>query len=161
MKSRHGRLDVLVNSAGVLLDGGGRATEPDLGLVRDTLEVNLIGTWRLTAAALGLLRAAPEGRIVSLTSGMGSLTDMGGGTPGYRVSKTALNAMTRVLAAELADTDVRINVVCPGWVATDMGTSSAPRTPAQGADSVVWLATMPAGAVPQGGAFRDRAPIAM
>ena len=151
IEQRHGRLDVLVNSAGVLLDSGRAATAPDLDLVRETLEVNLLGTWRLTAAALPLLHRAPEGRIVSLTSGMGSLTDMGTGTPGYRVSKTALNAMTKMLAAELGASGVKINVVCPGWVATDMGTSSAPRTPAQGADSVVWLATMPAAEVPQGG----------
>jgi NAD(P)-dependent dehydrogenase (short-subunit alcohol dehydrogenase family) len=159
IEKRHGRLDVLVNSAGVLLDSGLSAATPDLDLVRATLEVNLIGTWRVTAAALPLLRRAPEGRIVSLTSGMGSLTDMGTGTPGYRVSKTALNAMTKTLAAELGAGGVKINVVCPGWVATDMGTSSAPRTPAQGADSVVWLATLPAAEVPQGRIFRDRAPI--
>jgi NAD(P)-dependent dehydrogenase (short-subunit alcohol dehydrogenase family) len=156
---RHGRLDVLVNSAGILIDAGERATEPDLDKVRQTLDVNVIGTWRLVAAALPLLEAAPEARIVSLTSGMGSLTDMGSGTPGYRVSKTALNAMTRMLAAELRNTAVKVNVVCPGWVATDMGSSSAPRTPREGADSVVWLATMAADHVPQGGIFRDRQPI--
>ena len=156
---RHGRLDVLVNSAGILIDAGERATEPNLDKVRQTLDVNLIGTWRLTAAALPLLEAAPEGRVISLTSGMGSLTDMGSGTPGYRVSKTALNAMTRMLASELRNGAVRINVVCPGWVATDMGSSSAPRTPQQGADTVVWLATMAAEQVPQGGIFRDRKPI--
>lgn len=156
---RHGRLDVLVNSAGILSWDEPPATDADFDVMHSILEVNLFGAWRLTKAALPLLRAAPEGRIVSLTSGMGSLNDMGGGSPGYRVSKTALNAMTRIFAAELGDGDVRINVVCPGWVATDMGTTAAPRTPQEGADSVVWLATMAADEVPQGGIFRDRAPI--
>ena len=159
VERRHGRLDVLVNSAGIASWDEPPAAEADFELMHRTLDVNLFGAWRLTKAALPLLRRAPEARIVSLSSGMGQLSDMGGGSPGYRVSKTALNAMTRMLAAELRDTNVRINVVCPGWVATDMGTSAAPRTPAQGADSVVWLATMPAGEVPQGGLFRDRAPI--
>jgi NAD(P)-dependent dehydrogenase (short-subunit alcohol dehydrogenase family) len=159
VRERHGRLDVLVNSAGVLSWDEPPATDADFDLMHATLDVNLFGAWRLTKAALGLMREAPEARIVSLTSGMGQLSDMGGGSPGYRVSKTALNAMTRILAAELSDTNVRINVVCPGWVATDMGTSAAPRTPQEGADSVVWIATMPAEQVPQGGMFRDRAPI--
>src|SRR5262245_52788972 len=100
---RHGRLDVLVNSAGILSWDEPPATDADFDVMHSILEVNLFGAWRLTKAALPLLRAAPEGRIVSLTSGMGSLNDMGGGSPGYRVSKTALNAMTRIFAAELGD----------------------------------------------------------
>jgi NAD(P)-dependent dehydrogenase (short-subunit alcohol dehydrogenase family) len=83
---------------------------------------------------------------------------MGAGTPAYRISKTALNALTRTCAAELSGGGILVNSVCPGWVKTDMGGPSAPRTVAQGADTAVWLATLPGGG-PSGGFFRDRKPI--
>jgi NAD(P)-dependent dehydrogenase (short-subunit alcohol dehydrogenase family) len=89
---------------------------------------------------------------------MGQLSEMGGGSPGYRVSKAALNALTRMLSVELQDT-IKVNSVCPGWVNTDMGGAGAPRTPQQGADTVIWLATLPAKDTPTGGFFRDRRPI--
>ena len=155
---RFGRLDVLVNNAGVLLDARGRATDPDLDLVRATLGVNLFGTWRLTLRALPLLRRSGDGRIVNVSSGMGQLSDMRGGSPGYRLSKTGINALTRMLAAELAD-EVSVNAVCPGWVKTGMGGRGAARTPEEGADTIVWLATLPAHEAPTGGFFRDRLPI--
>jgi NAD(P)-dependent dehydrogenase (short-subunit alcohol dehydrogenase family) len=105
-----------------------------------------------------MMRQQNYGRIVNVSSGMGQLTQMGGGAPGYRLSKTALNALTRILAAELEGTNILVNSVCPGWVRTDMGGESAPRSPEQGADTIVWLATLPDGS-PTGGFFRDRAPI--
>jgi NAD(P)-dependent dehydrogenase (short-subunit alcohol dehydrogenase family) len=89
---------------------------------------------------------------------MGQLNDMEGGSPGYRVSKTALNALTRIFASELKGTNILVNSVCPGWVKTDMGGSGAPRTPEQGVDTIVWLATLPDGDA-TGGFFRDRQPI--
>jgi NAD(P)-dependent dehydrogenase (short-subunit alcohol dehydrogenase family) len=98
------------------------------------------------------------GRIVNVSSGQGQLSDMGSGTPAYRVSKTALNALTRTLAAELKGSGVLVNAMCPGWVKTDMGGSSAPRTVEQGADTALWLATLPDDG-PSGGFFRDRKPI--
>jgi NAD(P)-dependent dehydrogenase (short-subunit alcohol dehydrogenase family) len=154
-----GRLDVLVNNAGV--EGGGwrtSAVDVDLDDVRDTLETNLYGAWRLTQAALPLMRRNGYGRIVNLSSGMGQLDDMGGHAPGYRVSKVSLNALTRMLDAELADENILINSCCPGWVRTDMGGSSAPRSLEEGADTPVWLATLEDDG-PRGGFFRNRQPI--
>lgn len=155
-----GRLDVLVNNAGVVLDGRGRsqAAQPDFDLVQESLDVNLFGAWRLTVEALPLMRAGGGGQIVNVSSGMGQLSEMGGGTPGYRVSKTALNALTRMLAAELG-AGFSVNSVCPGWVRTDLGGSAAARSPKQGADTVTWLATLPNQELPTGGFYRDREPI--
>jgi len=153
-----GRLDVLVNNAGVLLDSGGPATDPDLEAVRATLDVNLFGAWALTRRSLAPLRASGDGRVVNVSSGMGQLTEMGGRSPGYRLSKVGLNALTRMLAAELAG-EVSVNSVCPGWVRTDMGGAGAGRSPAEGADTIVWLATLPSRETPTGTFLRDRKPI--
>jgi NAD(P)-dependent dehydrogenase (short-subunit alcohol dehydrogenase family) len=154
-----GRLDVLVNNAGVT--GGGWSTsavDVDLDDVRTTLDTNLFGAWRLTQEALPLMRRNGYGRIVNLSSGMGQLSDMNGHSPGYRVSKTGLNVLTRMLTAELADENILVNSVCPGWVRTDMGTEAATRSVGDGADTPVWLATLPDDG-PRGGFFRDRLPI--
>ncbi len=153
-----GRLDVLVNNAGVIGDTGASAGEADLGEVRTTLETNLFGAWRLSQAALPLLRKSGQGRIVNVSSGMGQLDDMGGWAPAYRMSKAGLNVLTRMLAREERDAGILVNSVCPGWVRTDMGGSGASRSVEEGADTVVWLATLPDGG-PTGGFFRDREPI--
>ena len=158
LEAEPGRLDVLVNNAGVLLDDSVSGTEPDLDLIRATLETNLLGAWRVTAVLLPLMRRGGYGRIVNISSGSGQLSDMWGGSPGYRVSKTSLNAMTRILAHELAGTGVLVNSCCPGWVETDMGGPNAARSVAEGADTPVWLATLPDDG-PTGGFFRDRKPI--
>jgi NAD(P)-dependent dehydrogenase (short-subunit alcohol dehydrogenase family) len=158
VESEFGRLDILVNNAGVFLDRGQQAITADLDNVRQTLETNLFGPWRLCKALLPLMRRGGSGRIVNLSSGLGQLSEMGGGYPGYRVSKTALNALTRVLAAELQGTGILVNAACPGWVRTDMGGANADRSVEEGADTPVWLATLPAGG-PSGGFVRDRQPI--
>ena len=152
-----GRVDILVNNAGIT-GGGGRGVSADLDEVRDTLETNLFGAWRLANAFVPLMERAGYGRIVNVSSGMGQLSDMGGGSPSYRVSKTGLNALTRILAAELAGTNVLVNSVCPGWVRSDMGGPNARRSLEEGADTIVWLATLPDGG-PTGGFFKDRKPI--
>jgi NAD(P)-dependent dehydrogenase (short-subunit alcohol dehydrogenase family) len=159
IQERDGRLDVLVNNAGI--EGGGwstSATDVDLDEVRDTLETNLFGAWKLTQAALPLMRKNGYGRIVNLSSGMGQLSDMGGHAPAYRVSKAGLNALTRMLSAELADENILANSCCPGWVRTDMGGPGARRSVEEGGDTPFWLATLPDEG-PRGGFFRNREPI--
>lgn len=152
-----GRLDVLVNNAAVDYDTDQRAVTADLDRVRSDLDTNLLGAWQTAQALLPLLRRSPSPRIVNVSSGGGALTDMGGGTPAYRVSKAALNALTRMLAAELRGDHILVNSVCPGWVATDMGGHGG-RPVADGAAGIVWAATLPDDG-PTGGFFRDQRPI--
>lgn len=159
VRDHFGSADVLVNNAGILIDPpGSRMLESSLDTYRETLEVNLFGPLQLCLALVPAMRESGYGRVVNLSSGLGQLSEMGAGTPAYRISKTALNALTRTLAAELAGTNVLVNALCPGWVRTDMGGRSASRSVEQGADTAVWLATLPDGG-PSGGLFRDRRPI--
>jgi NAD(P)-dependent dehydrogenase (short-subunit alcohol dehydrogenase family) len=157
VSARHGRVDVLVNNAAVDYDLGERASAADLRVVREALDTNLLGAWRAALAFLPLLRARGSARIVNVSSEAGSLTNMGGGTPAYSVSKTALNALTRMLAAELRADGVLVNSVCPGWVATDMGGAGG-RPVADGAASVLWAVDLPDDG-PTGGFFRDGRPL--
>jgi NAD(P)-dependent dehydrogenase (short-subunit alcohol dehydrogenase family) len=153
-----GRLDVLVNNAAILYDSWQQAATADLAAVREAFETNTLGPWRMVEAFLPLLRRSGHGRIVNVSSGAGSLSRMEGGTPAYSVSKAALNALTRMLAAELREAGILVNSVCPGWVATDMGGPGG-RPVAEGAAGIVWAATLPDGG-PTGGFFRDGRPIA-
>ena len=148
-----GQLDVLVNNAGILYDTWEQGITADLNVVHTALETNLFGAWRMCQTFLPLLRKSHAGRIVNVSSESGSLTNMGGGTPAYSVSKAALNALTRVLAAELSETGILVNAICPGWVATDMGGAGG-RPVSEGAAGIVWAATLPADG-PTGGYFRD------
>ncbi|MFF0863241.1 SDR family oxidoreductase [Nonomuraea sp. NPDC003560] len=157
LEKTHGRVDVLVNNAAIHYDTWQRACDADLGVVSEALETNLLGAWRVTLALLPLLRGSAHGRIVNVSSEIGSLASMGGGTPAYTVSKTALNALTRMLAAELRGDGILVNAVCPGWVATDMGGPGG-RPVAEGARSVVWAADLPDDG-PTGGFFRDGLPL--
>ncbi|MCX4609979.1 SDR family NAD(P)-dependent oxidoreductase [Streptomyces mirabilis] len=150
-------LDVLVNNAAITYDTWQRATDADLDVVREAAETNLYGPWRLTQALLPLLRASARPRVVNVSSAVASLASMGGGTPAYTSTKAALNALTRMLAAELGPDRVLVNAVCPGWVATDMGGPGG-RPVAEGAASVVWAATLPDDG-PTGGFFRDGQPL--
>jgi NAD(P)-dependent dehydrogenase (short-subunit alcohol dehydrogenase family) len=149
-----GRLDVLVNNAGTNYDSGERGTTVDLAEVRETYETNLFGAWRMIQAFLPMMREQKYGRIVNVSSESGSLASMGGGTPAYSTSKAALNALTRVVAGELKSTGILVNAVCPGWVRTDMGGASAPRSVEEGAASIMWAALLPDNG-PTGGFFRD------
>ncbi|MCK0509484.1 SDR family oxidoreductase [Aromatoleum anaerobium] len=156
---RFGRVDVLINNAGVLLDRYSTSIlELPIDTLRATLETNLFGALRVSQALLPLMRASRAGRVVNLASGMGQLAEMEAGAPAYRISKTALNALTRILATEMAEYGIKVNSVCPGWCRTDLGGAEAPRSPEEGIDSVVWLATLPDDG-PTGGFFRDRQPI--
>ena len=154
VEGRFGRLDVLVNNAAILYDTWQRAENADFDTVREACETNTLGAWRVSKAFHPLLRAGGRGRVVNVSSESGSLASMGGGTPAYSVSKVALNALTRMLADELKRDRILVNSVCPGWVATEMGGPNAPRTPAEGAASIVWAATLPDDG-PTGGFFRD------
>ncbi len=153
-----GRLDTLVNNAGIVGGYGTPAAALDLADVREVLETNLLGAWELTQAALPLLRKSPAPRIVNISSGMGQLDEMGGGAAAYRVSKSGLNALTRVIANEERDAGLLVNTMCPGWVKTDLGGPNATRSIEEGADTAIWLADLPDDG-PSGGFFRDREPI--
>ena len=158
VEEEFGRLDILVNNAGISNDQGQRGVDADLYRVREALETNLLGAWRLCGIVIPLMQRDNYGRIVNISTGLAALEDMGGGWPGYRVSKTALNALTRILASELRGSGVLVNSVEPGWVQTDMGGSRAPRPVEEGAEGAVWAATLPNNG-PTGGFFRDRRPI--
>ncbi len=158
LRDRVGAVDVLVNNAGVDYDTDQTTLSADLARVRGTFETNLFGAWMMAQAFAPGMRDRRWGRIVNVSSGAGSLTGMGRGAPGYSASKAALNALTRLLAAELAGTGVLVNSVCPGWVATDMGGRGG-RLVQDGAASVVWAATLPDDG-PTGGFFRDGRPVA-
>jgi NAD(P)-dependent dehydrogenase (short-subunit alcohol dehydrogenase family) len=157
VERRFGRADVLVNNAAILYDTWARAATADLATVREAMETNLYGAWRLTQALLPLLRRAPHPRVVNVSSEGGSLASMSGGTPAYSVSKAALNALTRELAGELRRDRILVNAICPGWVATDMGGPGG-RPVRDGAAGIVWAATLP-DTGPTGGFFRDGRPL--
>jgi NAD(P)-dependent dehydrogenase (short-subunit alcohol dehydrogenase family) len=156
---RFDRVDVLINNAGISIDHySTRLLELPLDTLRTTLETNLFGMLRVTQVLVPLMRASRAGRVVNLSSGMGQLSDMAAGVPAYRISKTAVNALTRILAAEMAGSRIKVNSVCPGWCRTDLGGPDAPRSPEEAIDTVVWLATLPDDG-PSGGFFLDRQPI--
>jgi NAD(P)-dependent dehydrogenase (short-subunit alcohol dehydrogenase family) len=134
-----GRLDVLINNAGIFSKEDGSGLEVKLDVVRSTLETNTLGPLQLSQLLTSLLKRSSRGRIVNVSSGLGALSEMQGGYAAYRISKTALNAVTGFLAAELRGS-VAVNSACPGWVRTDMGGSNAERDVSQGAAGIVWLA---------------------
>lgn len=161
IREEFGKLDVLVNNAGIYIDaqaGVNSVFDAKIDTLRQTMETNVYGVLRVTQALIPLMKQHNYGRIVNVSSGMGQLSDMSGGYTGYRISKTALNALTRIFASELQDTNILLNSVCPGWVKTDMGGQNALLTPEQGVDTIVWLATLTDGSA-TGGFFRDRQPI--
>ncbi len=160
IKESHGHLDVLVNNAGILTESsreaGARSSNPlkvSPVTVMEHFNTNTLGAVRLIQALAPLM---PEGgRIVNVSSGMGTLNDMGGGHLAYRISKTALNVATRVFASELRPRNILVNSVCPGWVKTDMGGANASRTIEKGAETIVWLASAPE-ATESGFFWRDK-----
>jgi NAD(P)-dependent dehydrogenase (short-subunit alcohol dehydrogenase family) len=155
-----GRLDVLVNNAGIFPDESWSTPilKTSVDTIREAMETNVYGAFQLSQLAVPLMKKNEYGRIVNVSSGMGQLNDMEGGSIAYRTSKTALNVLTRVLAKELAGENILVNSVCPGWVRTDMGGANAERPVEKGAETLVWLATLPDGAT-SGGFFRDKKPI--
>ncbi|WP_130620860.1 SDR family oxidoreductase [Dyella amyloliquefaciens] len=151
----YGRLDILINNAGAYFDIDDDPSSVNLDLVRQALETNLIGAWQLTEAMLPLMQRHGYGRIVNVSSGCGAIESEGSACPAYRVSKSALNSHTRMLATELAGSGILVNAVCPGWVATDMGGHGG-RPVTEGAAGIVWAAMLPTRPAVHGGFFRDR-----
>ncbi|HCZ14001.1 MAG TPA: short-chain dehydrogenase [Candidatus Accumulibacter sp.] len=165
LRREFGRADILVNNAGVFLERRDFAVpeaasvfvvDPDL--VAATYACNTLAPLRLIQAIVPLMRENDWGRIVNVSSSMGQLAAMGGSWPGYRTSKAALNALTRLTARELEDSPIKINSVCPGWCRTEMGGKEATRSVDEGAQGIVWAALLPDDG-PSGGFFRDGKPI--
>lgn len=150
-----GRLDILVNNAGI---AGPRDELDEISIesLDETLAVNLRGPILTTRAALSLLLQRPGGRVVNVSSGMGALGEgMRGGHPPYRIAKAGLNALTVYLHGAYASSGIIANAACPGWVRTDLGSPNAPKSPAEGAETPVWLSTFTPDA-PGGRFWRDR-----
>lgn len=161
-----GRVDVLVNNAGVHPDPGGyygerhgaSVFEAPVDYLRLAMATHVEGPMHLIQLLMPLMRAQNYGRIVNVASTLGQFDSLGGGWPGYRLSKIALNGLTALVAAELAEegTDnILVNSVCPGWTRTDLGGPKAPRGPEEAADTIIWLATLPDDG-PNGGFFQHR-----
>lgn len=135
------RLDVLINNAGVYPDKDVNILTIDRELLDSTMNANTFGAIRMVQAFLPLLKKSPDARVVNVSSGYGALEGLSYDVPSYCLSKLALNGATIMLAQALQSFGIVVNSICPGWVKTDMGGSSAPHTPAEGADTAIWLAT--------------------
>jgi NAD(P)-dependent dehydrogenase (short-subunit alcohol dehydrogenase family) len=156
LKDRHGRLDILINNAGILPEATAADTAGpvDVKLFRQTFETNVFGAVEMIQQFLPLLRGSDSGRIVNVSSTMGSLSDQSDPSspyyrivvPAYQTSKVALNGITVALAKLLADTPIKVNSVCPGSVQTDLAPGNrkaAPMTPEEGSQTVVAMALLP------------------
>ena len=149
-----GRVDVLINNAGVVPHGH-RFMDMDDAELDLAMQTHFYAPLRLIRAVLPHMQTQEYGRIVNVSSSLGQLAQMGARWPAYRLSKAALNALTAVVAADVAGSNIRVNAICPGWCRTPLGGPDAPRTAVEGAADIVWLATLPDEG-PSGGFFRDR-----
>ena len=166
IQEKFGKLDVLVNNAGISIDAGVRPSQLSLDVLRKTFETNVFGAFTVLQAMLPLLRIAEAGRVVNVSSGLGSLTinsdpkHMYAGTKflAYNSSKTTLNAFTIQFAHELKDTPIKVNAADPGFTATDLNGYRGVRSVEQAARVIVRLATLPASG-PTGGFFDEDGPV--
>jgi NAD(P)-dependent dehydrogenase (short-subunit alcohol dehydrogenase family) len=154
VNEEYGRLDVLINNAGVYLDENEKILTMDSSILEKTMATNFFGAYYCLHSFIPIMEKHGYGRIINVSSGYGEMREMSHqGVGAYKLSKLALNGLTQLVAAEIKG-DIKINAVCPGWVSTDMGGPSAPKSPKQAAESILWLATIgPEG--PNGGFFRD------
>lgn len=157
LRNEVGRIDILVNNAAIMPEDADDDLE-ELEIIRETMQTNLYGALLLSRMAIPIMKSRRYGRIVNLSSSMAAMGEMGAGYIAYRLSKTGVNVMTRVVAAETEGMGILVNSLDPGWVQTSMGGSRAPRSLAEGADTITWLATLPDSG-PTGLFFRDRKPI--
>jgi NAD(P)-dependent dehydrogenase (short-subunit alcohol dehydrogenase family) len=149
------RLDVLINNAGIYPDEGVNILTIDRQLLVTTLNTNTLGAIRMVQAFLPLLKKSQDARVINVSSGFGEINGLSADYPSYCLSKLALNGATIMLSQALRSEKIAVNAICPGWVKTDMGGDSAPRTPLQGADTAIWLATVAPGEE-TGKYWRDR-----
>jgi len=159
IEQSHAPIDILVNNAAILIDGPGGFNASLFDMTDDTLrctwETNVLAPAAIIRTLLPGMIARGYGRVVNISSLAGQLAGMGSGFPAYRISKTALNAVTRIAASEAGNGNIKVNACSPGWVRTDMGGPDAPRLPEKGAETAVWLATLPPDG-PTGGFFEDK-----
>ncbi len=158
LRARVPEVDILINNAAVALDEGINVLDVERDLVQTTMQTNFRGPLLLCQAYVPGMQQRRWGRIVNVSSGAGQLATMTDYAPSYSMSKAALNALTRQVAAAAKDSGVLVNSVCPGWVRTDMGGPNATRSIDEGIETIVWAATLPDNG-PTGGFFRDGKPI--
>jgi NAD(P)-dependent dehydrogenase (short-subunit alcohol dehydrogenase family) len=150
---------ILVNNAGIYPEArDALVVGSKTSVWRETFETNLFGAVRMCREVVPLMRRVRYGRIVNVSSGLGQVSQMGAGSPAYRISKAALNALTATLAEEVKGEGILVNAMSPGWVRTDMGGADAPRSVEEGADTAVWLCLLPSSG-PTGKFMRDKKPI--
>lgn len=157
---KYGRIDSLINNAGIFPESDADCSVFDspLELIEKAFRTNTLGALSTARVLVPIMKRRRQGCIVNVSSGMAGITEMNGGNPAYRFSKAALNALTRILADELQNTQIRVNSVCPGWVRTDMGGPGAKRSVEEGVQGILWAATLPPDG-PTGGFFRDGNPL--
>jgi NAD(P)-dependent dehydrogenase (short-subunit alcohol dehydrogenase family) len=142
IKQKSDRLDVLINNAGIYPDEGVNILTIERELLDLTFNTNTFGTIRMVQAFLPILEKSEDARVINISSSYGEIDVLSANVPSYCLSKLALNGATIMLADALQSQGIVVNSMCPGWVKTDMGGASAPRTPEQGADTAIWLATV-------------------
>ncbi|NJB84916.1 NAD(P)-dependent dehydrogenase (short-subunit alcohol dehydrogenase family) [Lewinella marina] len=158
LRKQYGTIDVVVNNAGIHYDTFQNTMTADFDIVEEAWRVNTLGPWRVSQALYPLIRKGGGGRIVNVSSSSGSFVESWPGTPAYAITKAALNMLTMKLAADLEKDGILVNSVCPGWVRTDMGGPDGTRSVSEGAESILWAATLPDDG-PSGGFFKDGEPV--
>lgn len=149
----YGKLDILINNAGIYLDEGVSVFDVDEKIISETLAVNFYGAFQMCKTFVPIMKQNRYGRIVNISSGYGAMNEMSGYQAAYRISKASLNALTLIMADELRDVNIKVNAVCPGWVNTAMGGKMAPTSPHMVAMDIVHFAMVGANG-PTGKFFR-------